>query len=181
LQASPALRPHFCATTTRRRSTSTELGCRKLGDGEVQVRFVAISENPCGRQTGECQGPLKQARAVEAGRVSHDGHLSRKAAGGQRHLIVRITKNIDEIKGSFAQQAFGIDGKPPLRSEVEDVAVVDIAVKNDDVPRFGEERWRAVAAACSRIPPCRAAPGSSAANHSGNGTSDDGSGRILGA
>ena len=35
-------------------------------------------------------------------------------------------------------EAFGIDGEPPLGSKVQDIAVVNVAVKNDDIPRFGK-------------------------------------------
>ncbi len=78
----------------------------------------------------------KRVRSSPAASASTS--LAAKNGREQRDLSVRIAKNIDEIKGAFADQAFGIDGEPPPRSKVQDVAVVDVAVKHDDVWRFGD-------------------------------------------
>ena len=42
-----------------------ELRRRKLGHREVQVGLVTVAEYPGGGETGERQGPLQQARAVQ--------------------------------------------------------------------------------------------------------------------
>ncbi|GEM_PF-2446638 len=55
---------------------------------------------------------------------------------------IGIAEYVRELKATVAQQAFGVDGEPAAWPEVQNIAVMQIAVQDDDVLRFREEFTR---------------------------------------
>lgn len=51
-------------------------------------------------------------------------------------LHIGIAEDVGEIEAALAHKALRIYGKPPTRPGVQDVAVMEIAVQDDDVLRF---------------------------------------------
>lgn len=113
----------------------------QFGSGEVshrqfQRRMPTVPENPGRRQPGVGEDPLQQPHTVQTRRFGNDMGLSGKSSWLCSHLQIGITKDVGEIEAAFAHEALRIYGEPPARPGIQDVAMMEIAVQDNDVLRF---------------------------------------------
>jgi glutamate synthase (NADPH/NADH) small chain len=80
--------------------------------------------------------------AIKACGPRHHTHLPREASRCRRDRGVRFAEDVGEVEAAFADEAFGVDGEPAARAEVEDIAVMKVAVQHHGLLRIGEQRPR---------------------------------------
>src|SRR6478752_7224572 len=64
---------------------------------------------------------------------------SREAASNRGDVMVRIAEQVGVVEGSLALQPLGIDGEPASLLKIENVAMVNIAMKRDNFMRIGKQ------------------------------------------
>ena len=97
---------------------------------------------PRRRQAGEGQRPVEEALPLDRCGGGEQRHLTVEAARRQRRRGVRIAQDVDEVERPLAEKPLGVDGEPAAVAAIEDVAVMDVAVQDDDVARIGQQRLR---------------------------------------
>jgi hypothetical protein len=65
--------------------------------------------------------------------------LPRQTPRCERRLVVRVAEDVGKLEPALADEALRVDGEPASLLEVEDVAVVQVAVQNHDVARLVQE------------------------------------------
>ena len=57
-------------------------------------------------------------------------------------IEVRIGEDVRVVERAFSDDVLGIDSKPPALTEIQHIIMVQVAMQNADIARFGQQHSR---------------------------------------
>src|SRR5690606_37684026 len=90
------------------------------------------------------KNPVHQAPALELRCLCHHLHAPCETARLCRDRVsgigqIRIGEDIGEVEAALAHETLGVDGQPAACSEVQHIAMMQIAMQHTDLAWFGQQ------------------------------------------